>query len=107
MSMDNKGSECCGNKLTEIIPGTVDASKEKHIPQYEIKENKVEVCVGAVIHPMTEEHYIAWVCLQTTTGCQVKYLSPTDEPKACFMLSEGEDVRAVYAYCNLHGLWKI
>lgn len=107
MSMDNNASECCGSKLSEIVPGTVDAAKEKHIPQYEVKDSKVFVNVGSVTHPMTEEHYIPWICVCTTNGCQTKKLSFTDKPEACFILCEGEKVEAVYAYCNLHGLWKI
>ena len=57
-------------------------------------------------HPMIPEHYIEWIALETTGGNQRKTLSPSDEPKACFALCEDEEVKAVYAYCNLHSLWK-
>ena len=97
---------CCGSKMKEIVPGTVDASLEKHVPVFEVKDNKVYVTVGAVEHPMAEEHYIEWISLQTSAGNQRKVLKPGDEPKACFALCEGETVEAVYAYCNLHSLWK-
>ena len=97
---------CCGQKMTEIVPGTVDAAKEKHIPTYEVKEGKVYVPVGEVEHPMTEEHHIEWISLQTKQGNQRKQLSPTGEPKICFSICEGDEVEVVYAYCNLHGLWK-
>ncbi len=97
---------CCGEKMTEIIPGTTDAAVEKHVPVYEVKDNIVTVSVGSVAHPMVEEHYIEWVALQTKFGNQRKALNPDDEPKACFALCEGDEVVAVYAYCNLHGLWK-
>ncbi|MFA7636357.1 MAG: desulfoferrodoxin family protein [Monoglobales bacterium] len=97
---------CCGENMTELIPGTVDASLEKHVPVYEVKDNKVYVTVGAVPHPMLEEHYIEWVSLQTKQGNQRKQLKPGDEPKVCFSLCEGDQVEAVYEYCNLHGLWK-
>ncbi len=106
MSMDENPGECCANELQELIPGTVDASREKHVPQYEVRDSKVFVNVGSVSHPMTQEHYIPWVCLYTNQGCQMKRLSCTDKPELCFALSEGEKVEAVYAYCNLHGLWK-
>ena len=97
---------CCGQKMKEIIPGTTDAAKEKHIPVYEVKDNKGCVTVGEVEHPMQSEHYIEWVSLQTKYGNQRKALKPGDAPKVCFALCEGDEVEAVYAYCNLHGLWK-
>ncbi len=97
---------CCGQKMTEIIPGTVDASHEKHIPVYEINGNKVTVTVGSVEHPMAQEHYIEWISLQTKYGNQRKQLTPGDKPTACFCICEGDEVEAVYAYCNLHSLWK-
>ena len=97
---------CCGEKMKEIIPGTVEASKEKHIPVYEINENIVKVTVGEVEHPMQEEHYIEWVSIQTKFGNQRKGLKPNTKPEVCFTICEGDEVEAVYAYCNLHGLWK-
>ena len=97
---------CCGQKMEEIIPGTTDAAAEKHVPVYEVKDNVVTVCVGSVAHPMTEEHYIEWVSLQTSSGNQRKALRPGDEPKVRFAILEGDEVEAVYAYCNLHSLWK-
>lgn len=96
---------CCGEKMTEIIPGTVDAAKEKHIPVYTIKDNTVFVTVGDVEHPMLDNHYIEWVAIQTSSGNQRKALHPGEVPKVCFALCEGDELLAVYAYCNLHGLW--
>ena len=97
---------CCGDPMKKLVPGTVDASLEKHVPVYEVKGDKVFVTVGAAVHPSTEEHHIEWIALETTSGNQRKVLTPTGEPKACFALCEGDEVKAVYAYCNLHGLWK-
>ena len=97
---------CCGQKMTEIVPGTTDAALEKHVPVYEVKDGKVFVTVGSVEHPMLDEHYIEWIAVQTTSGNQRKALKPGDKPEACFALCEGEEVEAVYAYCNLHSLWK-
>ena len=97
---------CCGQKMSEIIPGTVDASREKHIPVYEVKDGKVHVTVGSVEHPMTPEHYIEWVSIQTKLGNQRKQLTPGSAPVVCFSICEGDEVEAVYAYCNLHSLWK-
>lgn len=97
---------CCGEEMEEIIPGTVDASLEAHVPVYEVKDNKVTVCVGSRPHPMLPEHYIEWVSIQTKFGNQRKELKPGDEPKVCFALCEGDEVQAVYAFCNKHMLWK-
>lgn len=97
---------CCGQKMKELIPCSTDASVEKHVPVYTVNGNKVEVTVGSVEHPMTEEHYIEWVSLQTKSGNQRKALSPQQAPKVCFSICDGDEVVAVYAYCNLHGLWK-
>ena len=97
---------CCGQKMKEIIPGTVEASKEKHIPVYTKEGNKVTVRVGEVDHPMIPEHYIEWVSLQTKFGNQRKALKPGDKPEVCFLVCEDDEIEAVYAYCNLHSLWK-
>ena len=97
---------CCGQKMTEIIPGTTDAAVEKHVPVYTVENNIVHVKVGEVEHPMTPEHFIEWVSIQTNQGNQRKALKPGDQPEICFALCGGDEVEAVYAYCNLHGLWK-
>lgn len=97
---------CCGQPMTKLIPGTTDAAVEKHVPAYEVKDNKVSVQIGEVAHPMIPEHYIEWVFLQTDKGTQMKKLNPNEEPSVCFSICDGEAVEAVYAYCNLHGLWK-
>jgi len=97
---------CCGQKMEEIIAGSVDAAKEKHVPVFTIENNKVYVVVGDVEHPMTKEHYIEWISLQTKQGNQRKLLSPDVAPATCFSICDGDEVEAVYAYCNLHGLWK-
>ncbi len=97
---------CCGEKMSEIIPGTTDASMEKHIPVWTVGNGVVSVKVGSVEHPMIPEHYIEWVSLQTKQGSQMKQLQPNEKPEVFFALSEGDAVEAVYAYCNLHSLWK-
>ncbi len=96
---------CCGQKMTELIPGTVEASREKHIPVVTVEGNTVKVEIGSVAHPMTEEHSILWVYLQTDRGGQRKNLEPGTAPAVTFALADEKPV-AVYAYCNLHGLWK-
>ena len=96
---------CCGEKMKPLIPGTVEASREKHIPEVHVDGDVVRVAVGSVLHPMTEDHNISWVYLETDVGGQRKSLTPGSEPVVEFKLA-GEKPKAVYAYCNLHGLWK-
>ena len=96
---------CCGQKMTLLEAGKVEASLEKHVPVVTVEGTAVKVSVGSVAHPMTEEHSITWVYLQTDRGGQRKTLAPGALPEVTFALAE-EKPLAVYAYCNLHGLWK-
>ncbi len=97
---------CCGEKMKEIIPGTADASLEKHVPVVQVNGNKVTVSVGSVAHPMIPEHFIEWISLETKEGNQRKNLIPGSLPKVEFSITETDEVVAVYAYCNLHSLWR-
>ena len=96
---------CCGQKMNELIPGSVEASSEKHIPAVTVNENILEVNVGSVDHPMADEHWIEWVQLVTDRSSYRKFLKPGQAPNIKFHL-DGEKPLAVFAYCNLHGLWK-
>ena len=97
---------CCGQKMTELVPGTTDAAVEKHVPVIQAEGAQVIVTVGSVEHPMIPEHFIEWIALETRQGNQRKPLAPGQKPQAEFMICEGDEVVAAYAYCNLHGLWK-
>lgn len=97
---------CCGQRMKKLEAGTVEASREKHIPVVKVEGNTVKVSVGSVAHPMAEEHHIAWVYLLTDKGGQRKNLEVASAPEVTFALADEKPV-AVYAYCNLHGLWKV
>lgn len=97
--------KCCGEPMKELVPNTTEAATEKHIPDVTLVGSTVVVKVGSVTHPMTDEHYIQFVCVETESGIQVHYFKPGDAPEATFTLGENEKPVAVYAYCNLHGLW--
>jgi len=102
----NKGGGqlvCCDKPMVKLEPNTVDASQEKHVPVAVRKDGKIIVEVGSVIHPMAEDHYIQWIALVSDNRVERVDLSPGDEPKAEF---EDRGNGVVYAYCNLHGLWK-
>ncbi len=90
----------------ELIAGSTDAAQEKHVPVVTKKCKTVSVNVGSVSHPMTEAHLIEWVAVETEQGYQIKYLSADSAPTCTFTLADGDKAVAVYAYCNLHGLWK-
>ena len=96
---------CCGKPMKELVPGAVDGALEKHVPKVTIEGNTVKVQIGEVIHPMLAEHYIQFIALETKNGVQIKNLKAGDEPKAEFVLADGDEAVAVYEYCNLHGLW--
>ena len=96
---------CCGQKMKLLEPGVVEASREKHLPVVSVDANKVTVNVGSVEHPMSEEHSILWACLKTDKGIQRKCLEIGKAPIVTFALFDEKPI-AVYAYCNLHGLWK-
>ena len=98
-------TKCCGEPMEELVPGSTDGAREKHVPVVEIAGNTVTVSVGSAAHPMLDAHYIGWIALETSQGLQRKVLQPGDEPKAVFALAEGETPVAAYEYCNLHGLW--
>lgn len=97
---------CCGDKMELLEPNTVDAALEKHVPVISVDGSSVKVAVGSVAHPMTPEHYIVFIVLETEKGFQEAALSPGDAPESLFSVAEGDAPVAAYAYCNLHGLWK-
>ena len=96
---------CCGEEMDELIPNTEEASVEKHLPDVAAAGDVISVQVGSTPHPMEEAHYISFVYVETKRGGQRKLLQPGEEPKLRFCFTDDEPM-AVYAYCNLHGLWK-
>jgi len=105
--IDNKGVPmvCCGEKMTELVPNTVEASAEKHLPAVTVAGDSVSVQVGSVPHPMIDEHHIAFVYVETERGGQRKCLKVGETPALTFALADDKPL-AAYGYCNLHGLWK-
>lgn len=100
------GGRAGAGRLERGDRGTTEAAKEKHIPAVTVEGNTVSVNVGSVSHPMSAEHLIEWIAVETEKGYAVRYLTATDKPEAKFVLADGDSLKAVYAYCNLHGLWK-
>ncbi len=94
---------CCGQPMNLQTENTVDASLEKHVPVIERKEKSVLIKIGAVEHPMVEEHFIEWIEYVTENKVDRKYFKPGDKPEVEFNTT---DLGFARAYCNLHGLWK-
>lgn len=95
--------------MEKLEAGSVDATVEKHVPVVEMGDSHITVHVGEKDHPMEEEHLIEWVCYEQENGnFKVKYLKPGDKPEVTFgRCSKCAAPHGImYAYCNLHGLWK-
>lgn len=97
--------KCCGEDMVELVAGSVDAATEKHVPVIEQDGSVVTVTVGEVEHPMEEDHFIQFICLDTTAGYQFCKLEPGMKPQATFALADGVEAKAAYEHCNKHGLW--
>ncbi|MGL4985741.1 MAG: desulfoferrodoxin family protein [Treponemataceae bacterium] len=97
--------KCCGEDMQELIANTTEAANEKHIPVVTQNGNKVTVTIGEVEHPMTEEHFIQWIYVQTEKGGHRHNFKAGDKPVAEFELVN-DKVVSVFEYCNIHGLWK-
>ncbi len=97
---------CCGEKMRPLDEEGMIGPAEKHLPMCECKDGLVTVSVAKTAHPMSEEHYIGWIALTTDKGVQRKAFVPSDSPRAEFPILKGERPREVYAFCNLHGLWR-
>ena len=98
-SFNNIDVICCNNTMKELIPNSIDASFEKHVPTYEISVDKIIIKVN---HVMEENHYIRWIIMVTDTEVFCKEFKPFEEPIAVF---DYKGKCEIYSYCNLHGLW--
>lgn len=96
---DNCGIKCCGEEMKKIEPNTVDASFEKHVPNYEVIDNEIIVTVN---HVMENEHYIEWIAMASDSKIGKKFLKPNQKATITFPYIKGSKI---YAYCNKHGLW--
>lgn len=95
------GIKCCGKEMEKLIPNTVDAAKEKHVPTYQVYGEKIMVKVN---HVMEKDHYIEWIACVNENRERIKYLKPGDVPEVTFKHIPGS---TIYVYCNKHDLWKI
>lgn len=105
---------CCGKEMEELAAHTAEGNYEKHLPAVHcaplnndvVNYKCLDVQVGSVEHPMTPEHFIEFIYLETNHGGQFAALDPTAKPVARFIIGPNCQPKAVYEYCNIHGLWK-
>lgn len=90
---------CCGEPMKKVVANSVDAAFEKHVPKYEVNDEKIKVIVN---HVMEEEHYIEWIAMVSEERVCKKILKPGDIAEVCFKYIPGSKI---YAYCNKHELW--
>lgn len=106
LEMNGTLSQYCDHSQILLTTNAVEASKQKHLPVLDFSDHKLHVKVGSAPHPMTMDHSILWIFVQTRNGGQYTQLTPEDLPEATFMVLES-DVLRVYAYCDVHGLWMV
>ncbi len=94
---------CCGKPMVKLAENSVDAAKEKHVPVVEKVDGGYKVKVGAVPHPMTPEHHIAFIEL-IADGQVLRQNLPVTGPAEAMFYTKATSVKA-REYCNLHGLW--
>lgn len=103
----SEGNVCAGKENEVLVPNTSDGAGEKHVPYIVSNDGDVlKVQIGEVEHPMVDVHWIEMIVVETKDGMMMKRLHPGDKPYAEFNI-KGEEVVAVYEYCNIHGLWKL
>lgn len=96
---------CCGEEMTLLQPNQTEGNGEKHMPIVEpMAGNSIRVKVGSLPHPMTAEHCIRFVCVVTDICVIIRYLYANCA--ADVVINCCGTPQAVYAYCNIHGLWR-
>ena len=95
------GIVCCGEEMEVLVPNSVDAAVEKHVPTYEVKDGKIFVTVN---HVMEDDHFIEWISIVHDNREITTYFKPGEEATThCCKYVPGT---ILYSYCNKHGLWK-
>lgn len=97
---ENCGILCCGEAMEVLVPNSVDAAVEKHVPTFEKVGDEIFVKVN---HVMEKEHFIEWISLVADNKEYFVKLNPEQNAECHFPYIPGS---VLYAYCNKHGLWK-
>lgn len=103
---DSETVQYKGIPLKFLPANTSEGASEKHMPVAAFEGEKLIVKVGDVMHPMTSEHLIEWVTIVYDNFVQHGAFCSEQSPQITFHVGKASSVD-VYAYCNLHGLWKV
>lgn len=96
---------CCGQAMTLLTEQTNETMQEKHKPVIVFEGETKTIRVGAIPHPMENEHYIMFIEAISPDKKYIKrkYLSPHEAPE--LELKCKCDTVIARELCNLHGLW--
>ena len=94
------GIRCCGEEMKALVPNSVDAAVEKHVPTYEVTGDRIKVTVN---HVMDDDHYVEWIAISRAGREGMVYFKPGEVAECEFEYEPGSKL---YAYCNKHGLWE-
>ena len=97
---------CDGKPMEELVPNSTNAAVEKHMPVLSAENGVLKVCVGEVEHPSIEKHWIPFVAVKAGDLVLRRSINATEKPEAIFPLGDFKGEVEVYAWCNLHGIWK-
>lgn len=75
---------CCNEPMEQLSAKETGSGQEEHVPVLSVSNNRLKVAIGAVEHPMTQEHYIQWIALQEGNHMESVRLRPGDKPEAEF-----------------------
>ena len=99
---------CCGQPMNLLEEQSMqdEMLQEKHVPVIKMEEDNIEIRVGSIQHPMTEEHYIQFIEAYSKDKRYVKrkYLFPNEEPVLKLKCNCKDTIAR--ELCNIHGLWR-
>lgn len=88
---------CCGITLPPLEAEPAD-------PEHAIRVDRVEdEYYVTVEHPMTKDHHISFLAAVSDHGVQFVKLYPEGNAEARFRIDR---IKAIYAFCNRHGLYR-
>ena len=97
---------CCEEPMELIKVQTEEAMYEKHKPVISAKGEDIEIKVGEVLHPMTQEHHIDFIEAISLDGKYLyrKYLEADEQPIMKFFCKT--DKMKAREFCNIHGFFE-
>lgn len=95
--------ECCGEPMEEVAVHTFEGGVEKHLPVVTWEPSHLHIEVGSVLHPMSPEHHISFLVIEWENRIEIVWLEGQPKADVC---TSCQRPKAIYAFCNIHGLWK-